>query len=773
MLNHFFLAMKLLWREWRAGEWAIVFIALLLAITATTSIHFYTDRLTRGIDQQSARFLGGDLAISSPTPIPDAWEKKAEALHLRSAQVWTYPSVVSTHNQLQLVNLQAVSSTYPLLGTSKRPLAHTIWVEPRLLPLLAIKRNDNLDIGAAHFRVSELLTPDIDTLNTGFLIAPRVLMLLADVPATKTVLPGSRVDYRLLLVGDQENVVRFQQWLAPLLNPGQRLFDIHTQPLALKSILQRAQDYLQLVLLVCLLMSGVAIALSIQHYLRRHYAHVALWRCLGAKRGQVIQIFLWQLFIIALFAGCIAVTLGYLSQSFFANLFTQFLQFPLPPAGLAPVALGFSVSFLLLFIFAYPIIHELPRTSPLLIWRNEAALPSINRFVYLTTGLLLLSGCIYWFMNFSQLALNFLCCLFLSLVALYLFSLGLIVVCRIVLAYSDGALRRGLSQIIHHSQSISLQFIGFNLILISLVVLSMIRTHLIANWQQSLPNQTPNYFAFNIAPADIPSMQTLFQQHNIALKGIYPMVRGRLTTLNGQPILQAVPASAINNNTLHRELNLSWMWELPADNQIVSGKAFSLQDKGKPLVSVENTLATDLHLHLGDKLTFQIGDRTLSANIANFRSVEWSSFHPNFFMIFTPGLLQDLPTTFITSFHLSVPQNVLLNQLIKQFPNITIIDVASLLQQMQTLVSKMTTAIQYLFLFALGAGVLIFLTSLQASMDERRQTYSLLRVLGASKRYIRHSLLAEFGCLALLILLTTGLLSLCIVYVLEAAIFTL
>ncbi|MEO8401368.1 MAG: FtsX-like permease family protein [Gammaproteobacteria bacterium] len=772
MLNAPILAIKLFWREWRRGEWTIVVIALLLAITATTAINFYTDRVTRGLEQQSMKFLGGNLVVSSPLAIPLEWVKMANSLGLQSAEVWTYPSVISAKNQLQLVNVQAVSTTYPLI--SENPIRiekNSIWIEPRLLPLLTIKLNDNLMLGAANFRVSKLLTSDVDSLNTGWAIAPRVLIRIDDLPATKTILPGSRIDYRLLLVGEAKELQLFRHWIVPQLKPGQRLLDLNTQEFKINAILKYAESYLQLIVLVCLMMSGVAIALSIQQYMRRHNSYVALWRCLGASKQQIMQIFFWQLLFVALTTGIIAVILGYIFQEIFANLFKEFLQFPLPATGVSPVLLGFFVSIFLLFAFSYPLISQLPRISPLFIWRNEIASHTKQKSYSLVVSIVLISAFIFWYMNLSELVFYFLDSVLLSIGFLYLLSIIILAFLKRSLIHTEGAIRRGLSEIVQHSHSISLQFIGFNLILTSLIILGLVRTHLISNWQQSLPGNTPNYFAFNIAQTDVPSLKHFFQEHKISIEAIYPMVRGRLILLNEKPILSAVPATAAHNNALHRELNLSWMWKFPADNKIVLGKDWTASDYGKSLVSVEKKLADDLQLHLGDKLVFQIGDQRLTAVISNFRTLDWSSFHPNFFMIFPPGLFSNIPATYLTSFHLTADQVVLLNQLIQRFPNVTVIDVANILQQMQDIINKMTLAMQYLFMFALAAGVLIFMTSIQASMDERQQTYRLLRVLGASNTYIRKSILTEFVSFSVLIILTSGILGFLISALLEHFVF--
>lgn len=774
MLKTFHLASTLLWREWRKGEWLIVFLALFIAIASTTSIHFYVDRLTRGLDQQGAAFLGGDLVVTSASPIPHAWIAKAKDVGLETAEVWSYPSVISTKDKLQMVNLQAVSSHYPLLNKKSKPLARQeVRLEPRLLSLLHIHTNDSITIGRANFTVKDILTSDSDALTTGWAIAPRVMMRLDDVAVTHTVIAGSRVDYRLLLVGDKKQLQAYVAWLNPLLNTNQRLLDIHNQQFALNSTLEKASNYLQLVLLVCLLISGVAIALSIQQYITKHYAHVALWRCFGASQQQIFYIMLYQLCLVALLAGVLGVGIGYIAQTVFANLFASFFQFTLPASSIFPALLGLLTSLCLLFTFAYPLINRLPLTSPLYLWRHE--LPKLSLFSYacFLSVLLAIGIFIYWSMSFSLLSLYFIYAVIVCVVFLYAFSLMVLALLRLILIHTEGSLRRGLSQLTQYADSVSWQFVGLSLILIAFIVLALVRTHLIQHWQQSLPKNTPNYFAINIAPTDLQPLRAFFKAQEVPIENIYPMVKGRLVALNERPILSMVSEQAKNNNALHRELNLSWMQTFPSDNKIVQGLAWTKSDNNKPLVSVEKNVADDLQLKLGDKLTFQTGDKTITATIVNIRTLDWSSFHPNFFMIFPPGILDDFPTTYITSFHLSANQTLVLNKLVQDFPNVTIIDVANLLYQIQDLISKITLAMQYLFLFTLAAGILIFIASLQASMGERRKAYYLLRILGAGKSYLRKSTIIEFTTLFFIIITTSIFLAYLLMHYLDAYIFAI
>lgn len=744
--------MVLLWREWRSGQWYVVFFALVLSITAVTALYFYTDSLSQGMTEQSTKILGGDLVVTSPLPLPLAWKQEATRLKLRTAEVWTYPSVVSAGDRLQLTNIQAVSSNYPLIGEVTTPIMpQTTWVEPRLLPLLSLHLNDQIMIGAARFRITNILSSHLERLNIGWAIAPKIMIRLEDVAITRTVLPGSQVEYRLLLVGGKKELQQFRRWIVPQLNSSQRLLDISNQQSMLLNVLQRTQSYIELILLAGLMMTGVAIAMSIRQYMRRHYTHIALWRCLGAKKNHISQIIIYQLTMIALITSIIGISLGYVAQLFFINIFKDVFQFPFHHVGIKPIILGFVSSGMLLFLFASPLINELPYTSPLHIWQNQIIPSSKISLIY---GLIMLISVIvflYVFMNFSLTTLFFIDVLLLSIAFLYLLSLFLLSFIRLIIPQTEGVIRRGLSQFVHYPESVSIQIVGFTLIFMVIFLLNFVRTDIIENWQHSLPGDSPNYFAFNIASTDIPALQQFFLQHHINLADIYPMVRGRLIALNKQSIMTAVPIEGRGHNALHRELNLSWMWQFPSDNKIVKGYTWVKRDQGKPLLSIEERLAQNLQLKIGDELTFRIGSEIISATIANIRTVEWSSFHPNFFVIFIPGVIDHFPVTYITSFFLEENQTYLLNQLIQQFPNVTVIDLASVLNQLLSLISKITFALQYIFLFSLGTALLIFITSLQASMDERKQTYHLLRVLGASQKYIYRSVMVEFICFGLVI----------------------
>ncbi len=772
MVNSLRLAARSFWREWMSGQWTVVFFALVIAVASVTTLDFYTDRLKRGIENNNATFLGGDFIIKSTTPIPQKWVKKAERLQLRTTQVWSYPSVVTTlTHKMQLVNLEAVAENYPLLGDEGRPTKKTVWIEPRLFSLLSIKEHDALMIGAAQFSVDKPLQTGNSLPDSGWSIAPRVRILLADVPATETVLPGSRVDYQLFVIGEPDTIQQFKTWLLPKLSADQRVVDVKNSEERLTSIISQVENFLQLALLVCLAMCSTAIVLSIQRYLQKHYSYTALWRSLGASQSQILGHYLYKLIFVTMVAGLLGVLLGYGAQHILAHLFQEYMQIVLPVAGSKPIYFGLLISVTLLFVFAYPVIRVLPSISPLYIWRREVSILQKQNTLYFIFAFLTLAGLVYALTEFSGLTLLFLNFIALCVAFFYALSLLLLAVLKKMLPHAKGVMRRGLSQLTQYADNTSLQFISFTLAFMLVLVLGMVRAHLLQYWQQSFSNQTPNYFAINIAPEDLRDLSALFKENNIALSGLYPMVRGRLVALNGQPIMQAVPSNARDHNALHRELNLTWMQKIPADNRMVQGDAWPEKNKNGTWISVEKKLAEDLKFKLGDSLTFQVGEKVILATIKNFRTVSWASFHPNFFVIFSPGIINHFAATYITSFHLAATQSEFLNQLIEEFPNVTIIDVASLLQQVQNIIGKITYASQYLLIFTLIAALLVFVASLQANMDERRNAYRLWKMLGASKRYVRQSMAIELGSILLVASFSAYFFATLFVYLIEMKVF--
>lgn len=750
-MKYFLFAVKLLRREWRAGELFTIFFALVISITVLTSLHFYTDHLKQGFYHQASAFLGGDLVVSSSMPIPDKWKAQVKKLQMEQAEVWLFPTMAIANNKLQLVNLQAVSENYPLFKKEKSfPRIGTVWIDERLLSLLSIQISEFINLGAAKFRIEKILGHEINTISNGLFIAPKLVINLNDIPQTQTVLPGSRVEYRLLVSGNPTQLKNLLTWLKPQLNPGQRLIDLKSQNAALNSTLEDAQDYLSLVVLVSLLLNGIAIGLAAYRFSQRHQKFIALWRCWGISRKQILWIYFWQLFYLSIIAGTIGTGFGYIGQSLLIYLFADWFAFPFSSPNLFTFFLGPLISMIILFGFAFPAFIGLSRISPLKIFQQAVVATSLSLILmtlFLILSLILLLLTLTQHLLLTLLLLN---ALIVTAGFLYCLSLLLLQTIYVYRQWFTGAIRQGALSLYRNAHSTCLQITSFGLIIALVMLLAILQSDLINSWRLQLPMYAPNYFVINIDPLQVSDFEKMLHEQQIKIEGIYPIVRGRLIEKNNRSIAEAVPPSAQQNNVLRRELNLSWMNNLPFDNHIIEGKWWNKEDTGKLLVSVEADLAKKLNFKLGDKLTFQIGDMQLQANICSFRTLKWGTFQPNFYMIFPPGVLNNMPATYMTSFYLPPEKISVLNNLNFRFPNATVIDVSYLLSQSQQLTKQMAFAIHYLFLFVLFAGLIVFYISLKNNMDARLMENALLRTLGVGQRFIRISLITEFLLMGLL-----------------------
>jgi len=278
-----------------------------------------------------------------------------------------------------------------------------------------------------------------------------------------------------------------------------------------------------------------------------------------------------------------------------------------------------------------------------------------------------------------------------------------------------------------------------------------VRNDLMAQWRASLPENAPNYFMINIRPDQTAAIREFFaKQTSVTPPELVPMIRARLTQINGTPVADLHLQNERGRDFLEREANLTWAQTMQKDNKLVAGEWWRADDGGGPRVSVEIELAHALGLKIGDKLTYDIAGEIVDAKLASFREVQWDSFRPNFFMVFSPGTLDDSTGTYITSVHIPRAQRSLLLEFNRRFPEVTAIDLDAILAQVRSVMDKASLAVQYVFAFTLLAGVTVLLAAIQATRDERRYESAMLRTLGASRRVVLQGVAAEFTTLGLL-----------------------
>ncbi|MBL6986974.1 MAG: FtsX-like permease family protein [Methylobacter sp.] len=788
-MTRFNLALRLLWRDSRSGELTILVLALIIAVTSSTAISLFADRLQRTMTTQAAEFLAADLVIASPTSIPNEWLTKATQFKLTQAHTLEFSSVLIEHDELLLAGIKSVSSAYPLRGFLKTsaseyiaeddavatesiehtgPNPGTAWVDNRILSALHLKLGDALQVGEKKLTVNKIITYEPDKRGDFYSFSPRVMINSDDLQATGILQPGSHVHYFFQFSGDTEALTEFNRWVKPQLNPSQRIMDIHEDRPELGSALERAERYLGLSSIIVILISGVAIAMATRRYTERHFNATAILRCLGCKQNEILWLYGSQFIILGLLASAVGCLLGWFAQELLFHLLRSLLPQQVANPGLLAVFFGFILGMAILLGFALPPLLRLKKVSPLRVLRRELEpLPSSAWLIYgLAVGII--SVLIWRYTDDLKMTSLIIGVGFSVFLLLGFMVYGLLVFSRRLLPHLSLTWRFGLQGLLKNSRGSVGQILAFSITLVAMVLSFTVRTDLIDNWQKQLPENAPNHFALNIFPDQQQSFQQDLQQQKISSSKFYPVIRGRLVAINNTPVQQIVSKDSQGENATHRELSLTWAKELPEDNKITAGNWW--QDSQTRQVSIEQKLAKNLKIKLGDQLSFTVGSQQFIATVASIRELQWDTMKPNFYMIFSPGTLDAFPSTFITSFYLPDNQKDFLNTLVKKYPSITVLEVDLILRQLKTILSQLTEAINYLLYFALMAGFMVLFAAVYSTLDSRIHEGALMRTLGANRSFLRKTHIIEFSLLGLIAGLLAVIISEAILYALYSQI---
>ncbi|TWC18945.1 MULTISPECIES: ABC transporter permease [unclassified Pseudomonas] len=761
LLRLFSLAVRQLLRDARAGELRVLFFALLVAVAASTAIGYFGARLNGAMMLRATEFLGADLLLEGSSPARPEQIRSGTELGLEHALVVEFSSVVATDNGIQLSSVKAADDLYPLRGELKsapspfapeepggRPNPGEAWVEARLLTALDLKIGDSIDVGNTTLRLSRVLTYEPDRAGNFYSLTPRVMINLKDLEATGVVQPGSRVSYRDLWRGPASALQTYRDLIKPGLEANQRLQDARDGNRQIGGALGKAERYLNMASLVAVLLSGVAVALSANRFATRRFDASALLRCLGLSRRETMLLFSLQLTVLGLLASLSGALLGWIAQLGLFALLHDLLPATVPPGGLLPAIAGIGTGLVALAGFALPPLAALGRVPPLRVLRRDMLpIPSSTWVVYgAALGAL---GLIMWRLSLD-LVLTFALLGGGVVAALVLGGLLLLLLqsLRRMLARASLPWRLGLGQLLRHPLAAAGQALAFGLILLSMALIALLRGELLDTWQNQLPKNAPNYFALNILPNDKQAFIDKLLQLSAQSAPLYPVVPGRLISINGEPAREFVTKDSAGDRALQRDLSLTWAADLPEGNVVTAGNWWPQQPPDDiPGVSVEGKVAENLQIKLGDRLVFSVGGINREAKVTSLREINWDNFQPNFFMIFQPGTLKDLPATYLTSFYLAAGHDQQIVDLARAFPAVTILQVEALLQQLRSILAQVTLAVEYVLLFVLAAGMAVLFSGLQATLDERIRQGALLRALGAERPLLVKARRIEFGLL--------------------------
>ncbi|KRW68937.1 ABC transporter permease [Pseudomonas sp. TTU2014-105ASC] len=755
------LAFRQLMRDARAGELRVLFFALVVAVAASTAIGYFGARLNDAMLLRASEFLGADLVLNGSAPAAPEQIQAGTALGLDHAQVVEFSSVIATEQDLQLASVKAASSSYPLRGVLRSaaqpyeaeqpgtgPAPGEAWAEARLFAALDLAIGDDIEVGNKLLRLTRVLTYEPDRVGDFYSLTPRVLMHLDDLEATGVVQPGSRVRYRELWRGDSTALATYQQSVEAELQAHQRIETANDSNRQIGGALGRAERYLNLASLAAILLAGVAVALSAARFATRRFDASALLRCLGLSRHDALLLYALQLGMLGLLASFTGALLGWTAQHGLFFLLRDLLAQEIPPGGIWPAAAGIATGLVALAGFALPPLAGLGRVPPLRVLRRDMLPVPPSAWLVYGTAIFAL-GLIMWRLSLDlKITLALLGGGLLATLLLGgLLLLGLKAMRRL-LAGASLSWRLGLGQLLRHPLAAAGQALAFGLILLAMALIALLRGELLDTWQEQLPDNAPNHFVLNVLPAE----KDAFAERIAALSShaapLYPVVPGRLISINNEPVRQLVSKESQGERAIRRDLSLTWAADLPKDNHLVSGQWWTTGEANDvPGVSVEVELAESLQLKLGDRLSFTIGGLTREANVTSLREVNWDSFQPNFYMIFEPDTLQGMPATYMTSFHLPPGKERELVELARAFPSVTLLQVEALLAQLRSILAQVSLAVEYVLLFVLAAGLAVLFAGLQATLDERIRQGALLRALGAERRLLLRARRAEFGLL--------------------------
>lgn len=767
------LSLKGLRRDLRAADVRALFVALALAVAASTMIGFFLDRLDRGLTRQAGQLMGGDLVLEQDEPFSTALRESLREAGLTLSQQVDLVSMVSHAEAFQLASLKVVDDAYPLYGQVRvdrgegiEALAHGpapggVWVAPRLARLLDIGIGDTVRIGQATLAVSGLIDREPDQ-SAGFsAFSPRVMMHRDDLAGTDLVQPGSRLEYELLAKGAPSAVASVQGRLDTLRDNGVEVRDVREDRPRLGGALDRAQRYLSLAGLAAVLLAGVAVAMATRRYVDRHLDTAALLRCFGASQRQLSTLFALQLMWLAVAASAVGALLGLVGQAGLLAILTRFLPLELPPPGPLPLLMGVFTALAILVGFAGPMLLRLKRVSALKVLRRELDPVPASGWVVIGVASLVFGGLLWLYSGDFMLSLGLLVGGELALALLWGLGHALLSALLWLVGGATGggrhgvrhAWRLGARQLARRRHASLGQLLAFSVTFAAMAIIALVRGDLLTAWEAQLPEDTPNYFAINIQPGERDGFRAIVDEASDTRSDLYPIVRGRLVAIDGESADAAVPVDEQGANVLSRELNLTWRETLPEGNRLVAGEWFdpasAASDAGPVPISMEEGLAERLGVSLGTVLSFDIGGERIEGRVTSLRALDWESFRPNFFVIFPPGRLETYSHSFITAFHLPDDRQATVGELVSRFPGVSLLNVEAILEQVRELLGQVTRAVELVLVFVLLAGISVLYAALTASLPMRAHESALLRVFGAGDRLISRIQGAEFALLGI------------------------
>ena len=775
----FQLGLRNLWRDLRSGELNLLFVSVVLAVSALTAVGFFSDRLQAGLWRDARQLLGGDAVVVSDKPTADYFQKKAQALGLKTNATLSFPSMARADDaqggETKLVALKAVSEGYPLRGQMSLQNAQSVgeannqassrltrdvpqpgqaWVDPALLEVLNLQKGDVIWLGDKSFEITELIEREPDRGAAFMNFAPRVMIHQSDVPATGLIQPASRISYRMALSGDeaQVNVQQFLKWArAEVDKPEVRGIQIESMESGrpeMRQTLDRAEKFLNLVALLAALLCAVAVALAARTFASKHLDACALLRVLGQSQKTLSVAYAFEFITAGMVASLLGVFLGYGVHHAFVWLLAGLVDAQLPPSSVAPALLGLGMGLTLLLAFGLPPVLQLAKVPAMRVIRRDMGGLQPASVGVLLTGLFGFAGTLMWASRDMKLGLmtvgGF-------AVATLLFAGATWLALKLLRKWVPTdttprwlllATRQVMARPVYAVVQVSALSVG----LLALVLLVLLRTDLISSWRKATPVNAPDRFVINVQPDQTQAFQAALKLAGVKGYDWYPMIRGRLVAINGKAVSPLDYTDDRAKRLVDREFNLSARAAKPEHNPVVQGQ---WKEGESDAVSVEIGIAKTLGLKMGDRLRFDVGGVISEGRITSLRKVDWGSMRANFFVIYPVDNLPDVPLSYMAAFKTpDVP--TFERNLLQQFPNVTSVDLRATLTQIQNVLDQVIRAVEFLFAFTLMAGLLVLTAAVTSTREERKREFAIMRALGATGRLLSQVQTAELMGVGLL-----------------------
>jgi putative ABC transport system permease protein len=756
------LALKLFSREFRRGELTVISAAIALAVLTVLTLSMVTERIAESIAQKSSAFIAADRVLASNHAIDTAFITQAEQQNLETAQMVYFDTMLFANDEMQFSSVKAASNSYPLKGQLKvksglnaeteiapsAPTPGNVWLSESVFYSLNINVGDQVELGAALFNVEKVIVEEPDAPFNVFSSSRRVLINIADVPKTEVIQPGSRVFYRQLYAGDESDINSFYDWLKPQLKENQNWYGVKDRQSPISNSLNRAESFLLLAGLLGIILAAVAIAVSAKRYCERQYDPVAMMKTLGGSRDMIRKIYLMHLLLVCTMAVFVGLAIGYGLQELATGYLAKSMGTELPMAGFKPWLVAISTGVICAVMFSIKPLLDLFDIPPLRVLRRNLGDRLAVSKIHLGLSALTVFLLMWLFSNNIKITL-----------ILFVSTLALILVLFLISKLIFGGGRKlglkpgnswslAIASIQKRANVNAVQLISFSLAIKLLLFLIVLKNDIISDWQSQLPSDAPNAFLVNITQNELDPVNEYLAQKGIQVSEFYPTIRGRVNAVNGEAVAREVSLQDNEKKDeearsgIGRELNLTWLDDVPSQNDIIDGQWFG--DDAVAEASLEESMMQRLDVKMGDTLTFLIGAQSFDAKITSVRKVNWATLKPNFFIILSPDVLSDFPATYISSVRIEPEQKRDFSQLLRTYPTITAIDVDNFVKQIQSTIEQVSLAIGFVLAIVVLCGALVLISQVQASLGERMQEIVILRTLGAKSRLIKNATLYEF-----------------------------